>query len=295
MRSETPNPISATRAQRAYQAGAHAARPRSATRTLLRALYSPNQLQEQMTWFWINHFNVTRQAHCARWSGDYEESAIRPHALGRFRDLLGATARHPAMLRYLDNAQNAREPHQRELCPRADGAAHAGRGGGYTQGDVQELARILTGRGRQPHGDDAESRPARQGALRARRACSSSTRTGTTTATRCSSASRSGPRHGGDRRGARPLARHPATARFISRKIARLLRGATIRRGAGRAHGAHFPGERRRHRRDAAQRCSRRPNSRRRSAASSRTRCITWCPRVRLAYDDKADPQHERR
>src|SRR2546422_7311634 len=76
---------------------------------------------------------------------DYEERAIRPHALGRFRDLLGATARHPAMLIYLDNAQNAanriNENYARELME-----LHTlGVDGGYTQRDVQELARILTG------------------------------------------------------------------------------------------------------------------------------------------------------
>jgi uncharacterized protein (DUF1800 family) len=78
------------------------------SRFLLRALYSPNQLQEQMTWFWMNHFNVHQyKANVRAMVGDYEERAIRPHALGRFRDLLGAVAHHPAMLRYLDNEQNA--------------------------------------------------------------------------------------------------------------------------------------------------------------------------------------------
>jgi uncharacterized protein (DUF1800 family) len=77
--------------------------------------------------------------------GDYEEQAIAPHALGRFRDLLAATARHPAMLIYLDNARNAagrlNENYARELME-----LHTlGVDGGYTQRDVQELARILTG------------------------------------------------------------------------------------------------------------------------------------------------------
>ena len=72
----------------------------AAARTLLRALYSPHQLQEQMTWFWMNHFNVYQgKANVRAMVGDYEERAIRPHALGRFRDLVGAVARHPAMLR----------------------------------------------------------------------------------------------------------------------------------------------------------------------------------------------------
>ncbi|VTU25947.1 DUF1800 domain-containing protein [Variovorax sp. PBL-E5] len=117
-------------------------------RFVLRALYSPNQLQEQMTWFWMNHFNIDARKNNLRvLVGDYEENAIRPHALGRFRDLLGATLHHPAMLRYLDNAQNGaghiNENYARELME-----LHTlGVGGGYSQTDVQELARVLTGVG----------------------------------------------------------------------------------------------------------------------------------------------------
>jgi uncharacterized protein (DUF1800 family) len=71
---------------------------------LLRAVYSERQLQEVMTDFWFNHFNVFVGKGADRWlTTSYEQQAIRPHALGRFRDLLGATARHPAMLFYLDN------------------------------------------------------------------------------------------------------------------------------------------------------------------------------------------------
>jgi uncharacterized protein (DUF1800 family) len=118
------------------------------SRSLLMALYSPNQLQEQMTWFWANHFNVHMNKRFLRaMVGDYEERAIRPHALGHFRDLLRATAHHPAMLVYLDNAQNAanriNENYARELME-----LHTlGVNGGYSQHDVQELARILTGLG----------------------------------------------------------------------------------------------------------------------------------------------------
>jgi len=116
------------------------------TRMLLRALYSPNQLEEQLTWFWLNHFNVFQYKGPLRaLVADYEERAIRPHALGRFRDLLGATARHPAMLIYLDNARNSagrlNENYARELME-----LHTlGVDGGYTQADVEALARILTG------------------------------------------------------------------------------------------------------------------------------------------------------
>lgn len=115
---------------------------------MIRALYSPAQLQEQMTWFWMNHFSVSlRKADIRAWVGDYEEQAIRPHALGSFRSLLEASLRHPAMLRYLDNASNAagriNENYARELLE-----LHTmGVGSGYTQADVQEMARILTGVG----------------------------------------------------------------------------------------------------------------------------------------------------
>ena len=79
--------------------------------------------------------------------GDYEDNAIRPHALGHFRDLLEATLRHPAMLRYLDNADNA-AGHLNENYAREIMELHTmGVGSGYTQRDVEELARILTGVG----------------------------------------------------------------------------------------------------------------------------------------------------
>ena len=116
------------------------------TRMLLRALYSPNQLEEEMTWFWMNHFSVFQQKGPIRaLVGDYEEHAIRPCALGRFRDLLGASARHPAMLVFLDNARNSagrlNENYARELME-----LHTlGVDGGYTQRDVEALARVLTG------------------------------------------------------------------------------------------------------------------------------------------------------
>lgn len=135
-------------AQQAYQQELNRLAREAATRDLLRALYSPNQLQEQMTWFWMNHFSVHQGKHNLRaLLGDYEERAIRPHALGKFRDLLSATVHHPAMLRYLDNEQNAvnhiNENYARELME-----LHTlGVTGGYSQRDVQELARILTGIG----------------------------------------------------------------------------------------------------------------------------------------------------
>ena len=115
---------------------------------LLRAMYSPAQLREQMVWFWLNHFSVYQYKTDLRWLvGDYEEHAIRPYALGRFRDLVLATLEHPAMLQYLDNSQNAvghvNENYARELME-----LHTlGVDGGYSQQDVQQLARVLTGVG----------------------------------------------------------------------------------------------------------------------------------------------------
>ena len=121
-----------------------------------RALYSARQLQEVMVDFWFNHFNVFGNKSLDRlWIGAYEAEAIRPHALGRFRDLLGATAHHPAMLFYLDNAQNA-APGSKGPNGRIDGINEnyarelmelhtLGADGGYTQEDVVALARILTG------------------------------------------------------------------------------------------------------------------------------------------------------
>jgi uncharacterized protein (DUF1800 family) len=125
---------------------------------LVRAIDSKRQLQEVMTDFWYNHFNISIDKgldHAL--VGAYEEQAIRPYALGRFRDLLGATCHHPAMLFYLDNWQNSKagmldrkgkeiginENYARELME-----LHTlGVDGGYTQKDVQELARVLTGLG----------------------------------------------------------------------------------------------------------------------------------------------------
>ena len=141
-------------AQQAYQQEMTRLAREAASRMLLRVLYSPNQLQEQMSWFWLNHFNVHQyKGNLRAMIGDYEEQ-LHAHALGRFRDLLQASVFHPAMVRYLDNEQNAasriNENYARELLE-----LHTlGVDGGYTQHDVQELARVLTGLGVN-FGDDA--------------------------------------------------------------------------------------------------------------------------------------------
>ena len=72
-----------------------------------RAVYTEKQLYEQMVDFWFNHFNVFAGKGADRWLlTSYERDAIRPHAMGKFRDLLEATAKSPAMLFYLDNWQS---------------------------------------------------------------------------------------------------------------------------------------------------------------------------------------------
>jgi uncharacterized protein (DUF1800 family) len=135
-------------ARQAYQGELNRLAREAGHRQLLRQLYSEQQLLEQMSWFWFNHFNVHQYKRELRaLVADYEESALRPQALGSFRALLGAVARHPAMLRYLDNDQNTagkpNENYARELLE-----LHTlGVDSGYTQRDVQELARVLTGFG----------------------------------------------------------------------------------------------------------------------------------------------------
>jgi uncharacterized protein (DUF1800 family) len=147
----------------AYQQAMRGLADEAATRSLLRDLYSPAQLREQMTWFWFNHFNVQANKRDIRaMVGDYEDQAIRGHALGRFRDLLEATLRHPAMLRYLDNDQNAAN-HINENYAREIMELHTmGVGSGYSQKDVQELARILTGVGVDLKPDPPTLKPALQ-------------------------------------------------------------------------------------------------------------------------------------
>ena len=135
-------------AQQAYQQELNRIAREAASRSILRALYSPNQLQEQMTWFWMNHFNVFQNKSNIRiLVGDYEQQ-IRLHALGGFRDLLEVTSHHPAMIRYLDNEQNSaghiNENYARELMELHTLGVS---GNHYSQKDVQELARILTGVG----------------------------------------------------------------------------------------------------------------------------------------------------
>ena len=71
---------------------------------LIRPVYSERQLLEMMVAFWVNHFFVGRPNEVPQ--QDYEERVIRPRALGKFEDMLKATAQHPSMVQYLDNSQS---------------------------------------------------------------------------------------------------------------------------------------------------------------------------------------------
>jgi uncharacterized protein (DUF1800 family) len=114
---------------------------------IIRAVHSSRQLQEVMTDFWFNHFNVFWGKNANRWlTTSHEMKAIRPHVFSKFKNLLMATAKSPAMLFYLDNhlsssIRGINENYARELME-----LHTlGVDGGYTQKDVQEVARAFTG------------------------------------------------------------------------------------------------------------------------------------------------------
>ncbi|HJT29765.1 MAG TPA: DUF1800 domain-containing protein [Pyrinomonadaceae bacterium] len=139
---------------------------------ILRAVYSERQLQEVMVDFWTNHFNIFANKGADRWLlPAYDRDAIRPNAMGKFSTLLQATAQSPAMLFYLDNFQsvspNANQGRRggllQQLRPQQQQQQRQRRGinenyarelmelhtlgvdGGYTQKDVQEVARCFTG------------------------------------------------------------------------------------------------------------------------------------------------------
>jgi uncharacterized protein (DUF1800 family) len=180
-----------------------------------RALYSARQLEEVLVDFWLNHFNVFSGKGPVRLLlTSYERDAIRPHVLGRFRDMLLATARHPAMLFYLDNwqSQAARdddpqvglnENYGRELLE-----LHTlGVDGGYTQADVIHVARAFTGW--TIHDPDRYGEFFFNPAMHDR---DEKVILGERL-----------PRGGGEQDGVRVieiLSRHPSTARFIARKLA---------------------------------------------------------------------------
>ncbi|MBV8907092.1 MAG: DUF1800 domain-containing protein [Acidobacteriia bacterium] len=124
---------------------------------LLRAIYTNRQLEEVLTDFWFNHFNIYLDKGSDHFLiTAYERDAIRPHVLGKFRDLLEATAKSPAMLYYLDNWQSrANSPQPKGKSSSTGLNENYGRelmelhtlgvDGGYTQHDVTEVARCFTG------------------------------------------------------------------------------------------------------------------------------------------------------
>jgi uncharacterized protein (DUF1800 family) len=190
---------------------------------LVRATVSDRQLQEVMVDFWFNHFNVFAHKGPVKWMlPDYERDAIRPHALGRFKDLVVATARHPAMLFYLDNWLSTREdfvlpagPNRGRKMGLNENYARElmelhtlGVDGGYTQQDVIEVARCFTGWtiNRPDQGGGFVFRPLAhdQGAKRV--------------------LGHAIPAGGGEQDGMQVidiLVHHPSTAKFISTKLAR--------------------------------------------------------------------------
>jgi Protein of unknown function (DUF1800) len=125
---------------------------------VLRAILSERQLLEVMTDFWYNHFNVDIRKEADQWyAPTYERDAIRAHALGKFSDLLLATAQHPAMLWYLDNWSSIGPDSQAAGRGKKDRGLNENYGrevmelhtvgvdGGYTQADVTNLSKIMTG------------------------------------------------------------------------------------------------------------------------------------------------------
>jgi uncharacterized protein (DUF1800 family) len=191
------------------------------TAKLFRAVRSQSQLFEVLADFWFNHFNVSRIS--ARQDViAYERDAIRPHVWGTFRQLLGATATHPAMLFYLDNYLNRKDVVVRGQLVRGINENYGrellelhtlGVDAGYTQEDVTAAARVLTGwTTDHPRGDLSSGlggflfRPEEHDRERKR------------------VFGLEFPAGGGREEGEKLLdylAAHPATARFISRKLAR--------------------------------------------------------------------------
>ena len=199
---------------------------------LVRDIASPAQLQEVMTDFWLNHFNIFlhKDAEMPYYMVSYERDIIRPLALGNFENLLEATAHSPAMLLYLDNASSigpdslAAERARIAAARRPDAKAKAREGlnenyarelmelhtlgvnGGYTQADVTQVARILTGWG--------IDRPQRGGGFR----FEPNRHEPGTKVVMGRKFKDHGEQEGRDL--LHMLATHPSTAQFISRKLA---------------------------------------------------------------------------
>ncbi len=133
-----------------YEFRPHILREELTRATLTRAVYSERQLYEVMVRFWSDHFNIDISKGECKWLKPADDrDVIRPHALGKFPELLAASARSQAMLTYLDGRENrVRKPedrpnenYARELLELHTLGVH----GGYTQQDVMEIARCLSG------------------------------------------------------------------------------------------------------------------------------------------------------
>jgi len=110
------------------------------------ATHSSRQLQERMVDFWSDHFNVhINGEENLGWGILHLRNAIRPHVLGNFRSLVVATAKSPAMLRYLDNESNIAEAPNENYARELMELHTLGVDGGYTEQDVVEVARAFTG------------------------------------------------------------------------------------------------------------------------------------------------------
>ena len=158
-----------TTADRAVLAASRVPLQELSAQKVLRAVHSEGQLEEVLVDFWFNHFNVFPGKGATRnYVTEYEREVIRPHVLGNFRQLLGAVARSPAMLFYLDNwmsvgntssqrsAGTRRRPRTLQPAARPRGLNEnygrellelhtVGVDGGYTQADVVDVARAFTG------------------------------------------------------------------------------------------------------------------------------------------------------
>lgn len=215
--------------RKAYQQELNRLAREAANRTLLRDLYSSNQLYEQVCAFWANHFNIHTGKHNLRaMVGDFDEHALRPHALGKFADLLRATVYHPAMLRYLDNEHNAagriNENYARELLE-----LHTmGVDSGYSQADVQELARILTGVGVNLSPENSKIKAGLDKFYLRRGLFEFVPQRHDFGDKKLLGISIKGTGLGELEQVIQLLARHPATARYISRKLALYFTGETV-------------------------------------------------------------------
>jgi uncharacterized protein (DUF1800 family) len=119
------------------------------------ALTTPAPFRERLVWFWSNHFTVSIRGGIAAAACAFVEEAIRPHVTGRFEDMLVAVMRHPAMLRYLNNAgsvgpdspagKGGKRGLNENLARECLELHTVSPGGGYTQADVTSFAKILTG------------------------------------------------------------------------------------------------------------------------------------------------------